>query len=290
MSNDAYHQEAGVSKTKTDDIAPECGNSPRHYWAKHLAPNRTPFVPSPQMVKGTAIHTAVLEPDNLATEFAVAPEDAPRRPDARQRNAKKPSAETLDSIAFWDAFEAEAAGKTVLDAETFSHVVGARDSVLTHPDIKGLFTLGDAEESYFAIDPETGALIKCRPDYNRLNYDGLVIDLKSTGDASPEGFSGSATKFRYDVSDPWYRDVIDLALGTKGAAQNFAFVAVEADPPHAVGLYYLTERQRDHGRAMGRRDLRQIVNCTSTGVWPDWAGIHGARPLDIRPYARRYAA
>lgn len=290
MSNDAYHSAAGVSKSKTDAIAPECGNSPRHYWAKYVDPNRPPFEPTASMILGTAIHAAVLEPDSFAAGYIVAPEDAPRRPTERQINAKSPSADTITAIGFWQQFAAEAAGRIIFEAEDWQNVIGARDAVLTHPDVKGLFTHGVAEESYFAIDPETGALVKCRPDYNRVGYDGIMIDLKSTADASPEEFGYSATKYRYDVQPGWYKDVTDLALGVEKAVTQFAFVAVESAPPHAVGLYYCTPEQEAHGRLMARRDLKRIIQCTEADYWPDFVGGGGAQPLKIRPYARRLAA
>jgi exodeoxyribonuclease VIII len=242
------------------------------------------------MVIGTAIHAAILEPDSFAAGYVVAPEDAPPRPSSRQINAKKPSPDTIKAIEFWSDFTKEAAGKIIMEAETWANILGARDAVLTHPSVKGLFTRGEAEVSYFGIDPETGALVKCRPDYDRLNYDGMIVDVKSTQDASPEGFGGSATKFRYDVQDPWYRDVVDLALGTQGVVEKFGFVAVESKPPFQVGLYYSTPEQLAFGRRMGRRDLRRILECTAANSWPDFAADKGPQPLRIRPFARREAA
>lgn len=43
--------------------------------------------------------------------FVAVPEDAPKRPTKAQRNAKKPSPETVDAIAYWEQFE----GMTVVD-------------------------------------------------------------------------------------------------------------------------------------------------------------------------------
>lgn len=290
MSNDAYHQGSGISKSKLDDIAPECGNSPRTYWAKHINPNREPFAPTDVMVIGTAIHAAILEPDSFSAGYIVAPSDAPNRPTKTQLNAKKPSPDTVAAIEFWKAFAAEAGSKIIFDADTWTNILGARDAVLTHPNVRGLFQHGEAEVSYFGIDPETGEVVKCRPDYDRIDYDGMIIDVKSTDDASPEGFGGSATKFRYDVQDPWYRDTTDLALGTEGAVQKFGFVAVERKPPHQVALYFCSPDQIAHGRAMARRDLRRIINCREADYWPDFAADNGPQPLRIRPFARREAA
>lgn len=290
MSNDAYHQASGESKSKLDDIAPECGNSPRHYYKKHVAPDRPPHVRSDEMAKGEAIHSGILEPDSFAADYVVAPKDAPRRPSAKQIGAAKPSADTIRSIAWWEEFDAEAGDRAVFDAPTWAEVIGARDAVLLHPDASGYFQHGCAETSYFAIDPETGELIKCRPDYDRIEYDGMIVDVKSTADASGAGFGRFATRFRYDVADPWYCDTANLALGVKDAAVKFGFVAVQSVPPHAVGVYYVRPDDRLTGRAMGRRDLRCINRCRQSGYWPDFVGMSGAQPLQISPFARRNIA
>ena len=55
--------------------------------------------------------------EGFKAKFATVPKDAPRRPNSLQRNAKKPSSETLHAIGFWDDFARMNVGKQILDQE-----------------------------------------------------------------------------------------------------------------------------------------------------------------------------
>jgi len=299
LDNEIYHSSGGVSKSHLDTIAPECGGTPLHYWARYVDPDREPRKRTAAMIEGDAIHKAVLQPELMESSFLVAPDDAPRRPSERQINAKKPSFETLDAIAWWDDFNARAAGKTMLSAEDYDMVMGCRDAVHRHPVAGPLLSGGRAETSYYAIDPETGTLIKCRLDYRKGN---MIIDLKSTLDASPEGFGKSASTYRYDVQSVWYPDVVKLATGED--TTHFIFVAVEKSPPHAIGVYYMPEQIDDgwtddtgawrerlrpcavQARQAARRNLNDILECRRTGVWPDWTADR-PRPLELPRWTKR---
>lgn len=289
ITNDEYHASAGISKSMLDDIDGAC---PLKYWAKHVDPDREPEEKTEALVLGDAIHTAVLEPDLVNEHIIVIPGAAPKRPSKAQLNAKKPSPETTDAIAYWDDFNRRAQNKVVLNQDQFDMVRRMRDRVHAHPVVGPLLRGGRAEQSYYAIDPDTGALIKCRCDY--LLADNFMVDFKTTEDASPEAFGRSAGKYRYDVQAGWYPEVYGLATGK--AVEHFVFVAVEKEYPHATGCYYVEEettlddgvtvRQLDVARQMAHRDLRQIVDCTNSDVWPDYAAA-GPQPLKLPRYMRR---
>src|SRR5512133_3018040 len=52
---------------------------------------------------GRALHSHILEPATFDQFWVVLPEDCPRRPSDRQRNAKEPSDATVKAVEFWDA-------------------------------------------------------------------------------------------------------------------------------------------------------------------------------------------
>ena len=52
----------------------------------------------------------------------------------------------------------------------------------------------------------------------------LIIDLKSTVDASPKGFQRSVANYRYHVQSSHYLDVVEMATGTH---LKLGFIAVE---------------------------------------------------------------
>lgn len=286
VSNDDYHSGPGVSKSHLDDIAPECGNSPKHYWAKRLNPEREPEVKTEAKILGDAIHKAILEPDELARHFVTVPPDAPKRPSITQINALKPSLESQGQIAYWRDFNREHVGKLVLKPAEMKTVIACRDAIHLHPQAKLLFQEGSPEQAYYAIDPETGELIKCKLDYDRLEVAGQGVDLKTTESAEPFAFGRSATKYRYDVQGTWYPDTIHAAYGP-GIVEEFIFVAIEKDFPHAVGIFPMDAMDVPAARSLARRDLARIRQCRESGVWPDFAEERS--PLRINQHARRAA-
>lgn len=250
MTNDEYHAGPGISKSHLDVIA---GKSPLHYWAKYIDPNRVREEPTAAMKLGTAIHAAVLEPD-LLHKTCVADPGIDKR-----SNAGK---------AEWAAFKAEHAGKLILPDDDFQACLQVRDAVLRHPVARGLLSGGKAEQSFFAIDSETGELVKCRTDYLQ-DSGALVVDVKSTDDASPTGFAKSVANFRYHIQPPWYFDVLKTAFGE--APANWVFLAVEKKPPYAIGAYFVHPTDVERAREVARRDLARIVECKRAGSFPDFA-------------------
>ena len=273
VTNEQYHASAGISKSHLDKIAV----SPAHYFAAYLDPEREPRVATPAMVQGTAMHTAILEPHLFETDYIVAPSDLPKKPTAAQRNAKKPSEETIAANWAWAAFEESCVGKTVLTAEQWHVSMMAQRSVLKHPRAREILKGVKAEQTYYAIDPETGALGKCRPD--GIHVDGWLIDVKSTKDASPEAFYRSILDYRYHVQAPFYHQVLEAALDA-AVDRHFEFIAVEKEPPYAVECYVLPAEVWRAGSRIAAANLQAIVDAKMIGDWHGYTeGLEATEPV-----------
>jgi exodeoxyribonuclease VIII len=127
---------------------------------------------------------------------------------------------------------------------------------------------GKAEQSVYWTDPVTGILCRCRPDFWR--EDDIIVDVKTTEDASPEEFSRSLAKWRYHVQAPFYMDGIELATGRR--PKGFVFLVVEKKPPYAVAAYTLDPESIELGRAEYRADLERLAECQRTDQWPGFGG------------------
>lgn len=164
--------------------------------------------------------------------------------------------------------------RKVLDGDTWEQVNAMRNAVMDHPMASRLLSApGRAELSVYWNDPVTGVLCRCRPDFWR--DDGIIVDLKSTEDASPEGFAKSIANWRYDVQDPYYIDGINLMRDQAGRhdiakAKAFIFIAVEKKFPHAVGVYMLDNESREVGRAKYRAALDTYAACERDNVFPGY--------------------
>lgn len=249
LTNEEYHAAPGISKSMLDAIA---GRSPLHFWAEYEDPNRVREEKECYDI-GQAFHTAMIEPDMLLQRVACEPEC-----DRRTKIGKEIAA----------AFELENAGKLILKNDAYQNVLGMRDAFNRHPVASGLLSLGIGEQSYFAIDPETGELIKCRVDFMKDDR-SMIIDVKSAVDASPWGFGKAAGSFRYDLQAAWYPDVVELVEGAR--PDLFVWIAFEKDPPYAIGVYYATPEQVERARITARQNKMKIIHHKRTDTWPDYA-------------------
>jgi exodeoxyribonuclease VIII len=250
MDNAAYHAHPAVSKSHLDLIA----RSPLHYWARYLDPNRVAPEPSPQMRLGTALHTHVLELDRWDQEIAVAP--------AINRLTKAGKEQ-------WAAFVADAAGRTVITADDAQQVMAMGRSIMRHPGAAMLLGLpGKAETTHMWTDATYGIECKCRPDW--LTDDGsIVVDLKTTRDASPRGFRRSIGDYRYHVQAGWYMHGVQAATGKR--PDQFIFVCVETTAPYAVAVYAADAEMIERGHDHAMRDLAKLAVCKAADHWPSYS-------------------
>lgn len=159
-------------------------------------------------------------------------------------------------------------GRIVLSPEVWEQLHAMAAAVHAHPAAHALLTSvpGEAEKSVYWKDPTTGVLCRCRPDWWRDDW--IIPDLKTTDDASPEGFAKSMANWRYDVQAAFYIDGIEAATGKRPKA--FIFIAVEKKPPYAVGVYKLDSESEELGRLQYQHDLRVYAECLANDNWPGY--------------------
>lgn len=264
LSNADYHAAPGVSKTHLDLIATK---SPRHYWQKYLNPDRPAVEPTDALRVGNAIHCAILQPDLFESEYAAKPEC-----DRRTREGK----------ALYAEFLQRKGNRTELSPLEYEWCIEMRDSVQRHAKARGLLRGGVPEQSFFVNEPETGELIKCRPDYFHNDGD-LVVDFKSAIDAHWDRFGKDAFKYRYDVAVPWYCDIIKMVTGHM--PRNWVWIAVEKEPPYAVGIYFAQKHDVIRARDVARQNFLEIIRQRRLGTWVDYADE--VRPLVFPGWAKR---
>jgi hypothetical protein len=264
MNNADYHAHSAVSKSHLDQVA----RSPLHYWARYLDLNRVVPEPTPAMAIGSAVHTHVLELDQWDARYVSAPDGIDRR--------------TKAGKAEWEAFTTAATGRTVLPKADADLVMRMAHSVFSHPAAAMLLALpGKAETTHMWTDAATGLQCKCRPDW--LTDDGrLLVDLKTTEDASPRGFAKSIATWRYHVQASWYLDGIEQATGTR--PEQFLFLCVEKKAPYAVAVYAADAEMIAAGAQTAARDLDVLATCKAANAWPGYSDQ--IEPISLPPWMR----
>lgn len=237
------------------------------------------------MEMGSATHCAVLEPHEFDKRYAVVPDGAPSRPTDRQRNAKKPSQDTLDAIAFWA--ELEASGKLILKPDDYEQCMRMRDAVHANVEARNLIQANDALVEHAAVWREGDTLCKGKADLFVPSASTLV-DLKTTGDASPRGFASSVAKFGYHMQDAAYRRgwrMGSLAAGQPQHVDRFIFIAVENKAPFVTALYELDAAAQMEGYKAWMSAVELYRVCVSKQRWPAYG--EGILPLSLPTWAMR---
>ena len=244
LTNAEYHASPAISKSGLDLIR----RAPALYGYRRENPQEQ----TPAMRLGSLTHTVVLEPEVFAHSVIVRPEGIDRRTSAGK--------------ADWAEFEIQAEGKEIITNEEGAKLAAIRDAVRSHPAAaKALAGSPTIEQSIFwEVD---GIACRCRPD--AVTEKGVIVDLKTTRDASPEGFAKSIQAYRYHVQAAFYSDGYRAASGE--APRGFVFVAVETEAPYLVAVYVASEAMTQRGRVDYQTDLDTFRRCQESGTWPGYS-------------------
>lgn len=216
---------------------------------------------------GTAIHTAVLEPERYAVEYLVTPKFDRRTKAGREA---------------WASFEAEHASSEFLTKAEDAACFGMQTACYEHPTARAILD-GEGVNEVVAVwdDPDTGT--RCKARYDRLTTLGewsVIADLKSTKDASPRAFARDAARYSYHTAAAHY---LDGAYTLAPRARRHIIIAVENVPPYAVAVYELDTLAIEQGRNDVKRWLRMYAEARRTNTWPGYGP--GVQSLELPRWA-----
>lgn len=271
LPEDDYHAHHALGSTDLNTLL----RSPAHFRARKLAPPRD----TPATRAGRILHACILEREVFEKKYCVEPVDAPK--DLRHfRNAAKPSEATLQSIAFWDHWEATHAGMTSISAKDFDDYRRIADCIRQHPELRPYFeraTEAASEVSVFAIDEETGLPLKCRKDYRGvLGGVRFKLELKSADDARPAALQRNAVNYGYFLQEAHYHDVsewggepVDVSLMIAFEKPEYPeFFRPETFP---MKIYQVLEHDVAWGREKMREALALAKHCRDTDEYPGYS-------------------
>lgn len=217
--------------------------------------NRSPFhykygerEETSALVVGHAGHTAILEPDQFENRYAVFPEGMTKT--------------TKEGKATWA--ELDESGKCILRHAQAKDALALAKAIRAHPESSKLLTGGKPEVTVLSeIDNiET----KIRIDYWRPDLN-MLIDVKTTENASFEAFQRSINNYGYDMQDAFYTDNCRYA-GID--AERFVFIVVESSAPYGIAIYELDEESRHVGRRKYLAGLERYRECDALDEWPGY--------------------
>lgn len=266
MSNDDYHACAEYSSSQLKDLL----RSAAHFYSNHIL-KENERESKKHLDFGTLAHTLFLEPEQFEHEFALLPEDAPRKPTETMLNAKKPSEETIQKIQWWEQFNAQHGNKVIIDQELLD---GAKRIANNLRSLSSYQTMqnheGMAEASIFFVDPIYDLQLRVRLDYHIVPCaaypNGLILDVKTTTDARPFKFSRSCADFGYDLSAVMYREGFQQYYQTE-EKPDFIFLVAESSAPFNVKQYRASDTFLSIGEQRYNKAKELLAEASLIDQW-----------------------
>ncbi|MGB6080281.1 MAG: PD-(D/E)XK nuclease-like domain-containing protein [Xanthobacteraceae bacterium] len=229
--------------------------SPAHYYAtSYLNPDRLPEEPKDHFSFGKAAHTLLLGEDGFRDQFVT-------RPDEWDSWRTKASQE-------WKAAQI-AAGRTVLNPQDVVAIRHIAKQLAADPLVQSGILQGKVEHSLIWQDKVTGVWLKSRPDVIP-SADGVLVDLKTTADASPEAVVNSIKTYGYALQGALAGMGMEATLGVK--MTDFVLVWIEKSAPFAVSISPVDPEWIYWARRQLRRAIDTFAKCVETNEWPGYSG------------------
>lgn len=225
----------------------ELRRSPLHYRHRLTHP-----MASDALTLGTAAHVATLEPHRY--DIAVAVWD---RKTETGRSAQR-------SGKAWDAFVADASGRTIITADEDETARAIAAAVRGNPVAARYLSTGLPEVS-MQWDRD-GRELKGRIDWLTV-LDGVdvIVGLKTTRDCRQREFSVQSHRLGYHLQWAYYHDGFRAITGRM---PQMVEIVVESAAPYAVAVYTIPEPVINLGREEYEEALALLRHCEQSGQWP----------------------
>ena len=218
----AYHSDDAVGSSLIRKLQT---STPMHA----LAMLATPMA-SPAMALGTALHAAMLEPENDLAQAVVQPDIDKRTKAGKEEHA---------------TFAALHEGRCIITPDQAQQLSGMVSACLKDWRIKHALSACKKRE-VSAFGSIGGHKAKARLD--AWNGHGMVLDLKTTRDLACD-FEKSIANFGYGLQAAWYREVLRSVFRSEGRLMpddfSFVFLVVETTYPHGTAVYRMSDEVMD---------------------------------------------
>lgn len=268
MPNNAYREAEGLNWS----LAKHMLTSPRQYM--HAVEN--PIVATPAMLFGTAVHAAVLEPDEFDDLHVIVPDEFVTSSGALS---------TAKAAKEWRSQQKSDA--ILLTSSQLASIDAIKTNIAKHaPATAALQSADIREQGLYWTDGDTGIDCKCCPDA----YNGFrVLDVKTW---SPRGKFSADAFMREAVNRGYLGQLGFYALGILGATghkvEALQFLVLQSTAPYDVMLLELDIDAME----FAMRQARDVLDAVSDWI-EDGRPDEGAEPelvLCNLPWAKTDAA
>ena len=268
MAMQDYHEHPAYNMSALNEAY---DRSIAHMVHKRMNPDK----PTEAQRIGTLFHTALLEPEQYSP--VLLPSGDRRTTEWKQRVLEMypvlASGVTKSANEILAELGRVFAGKQFISEEHATMINNMITAIQKDTSVYNVFSQKTwAEKAIFCTHDETGVKVKVRPDFYTDKFGGIAIDVKTTEDASENGFRGSIYKYRYYRSYALYTDVLK-ASGLK--ISKYMLFAIEKEAPHGFSMWTMNEDLLLRGRKDYTEALRRVAEYEKTGVATGYRNAEG---------------
>lgn len=272
IKDERYHASNGVSSSSLK-------------WLLKRAPNTFLYRKQEKtaaMAMGSLVHTMILEPEKVDANFAAIPDFG----DCRKKENK----------AAKEFFYSRNADKELVKAADWNDAKGMTESVLNHPTASILLQDSIVESSIYwwykgdyEDDRNFKQVCKVRPDSIPVTHPGMLVDIKTTNDASYTEFAKAIHKYLYHLSAAMYLEGVNQCNELLDHMKchfftNFIFIVVEKEYPYNVACYQLSKEDLRIGRELFKKAM-QVLHDAKENDFPGYP--EEVREIELPQYARK---
>lgn len=228
----------------------------------------TPRESTPAQDAGTALHLALLQPDEFEARVACGL--------GKDRRSK---ANRLEH----EAHEQKHAGKIILKQPDFDKCFAAAEMIKKHPLAMSLIEMEGVMREVAGVfrDDEADILGKFKLDLlgRWQKQHNIIADVKTTAfDMSDDEIERNIGKYGYDIQAAYYLDGVNAIAP---AVRRFFFIFV--NPTRlTVRVIEPTPSALEHGRIKYRGALNKWAECCRKNEFPGWPGR--VTSLGLKPW------
>jgi hypothetical protein len=229
--------------------------------AKVPAAAKIPQEETEAMKFGKAFHCWSLEGKEMFEKEFIIPETFATKPNRRSTQ------KTIDTYTEWIK---SLNGKQPITKDDFETIQAMKVAIDLHPFAHKLMEEGISETTLIWKDEETGLLCKARPDRIPEGNKGIILDLKSTANASKNSFQNDSVKFGYAREGAIYLEGLGRLTGALYTDLIFACIAVEKEPPYRTEVYTIEPNFLEWGYGEFHRLLQIEKRCRDANFYPHY--------------------
>lgn len=243
---------------------------------------------------GSLIDCLWLTPQLYEKRYVIMPEDAPKRPDKRQKEAKKPSPETVHAIEWWAEFEQRAYGKTIITADDLATAKAAVDALNEHPDTREIHNVSEKQVAGYAALQffpggkayPTKILMDLLPE-DISAWGDSIVDLKALRSVDERIMSWAVEDFDYHVRAAHYLDTYNAIADILGYPPRRRYIlAAICKTTLEIKIQEIDPIDIDGGRQVIRHRITKLEDYRRRGE-PKVAVNRGVGMIS-RPQAARW--